>query len=158
MTVAERNESIEKICTLPAALETAVKGLSDSQLNTPYGEGKWTLKQVVHHIADANMNAYSRMKLVATEHKPILKPYDQDQWAAQADGVNGSVDASLAILRGLHERWVQFLNALPEESWLREGIHLENGKVSLEQILTLYARHGQNHGQQIISFRQQKGW
>jgi uncharacterized damage-inducible protein DinB len=158
MTVTERNESIEKIRTLPAKLEAAVKGLSDDQLNTPYGEGKWTLRQVAHHIADANMNAYTRMKLVATEHKPLLKPYDQDQWALQADSLRGSVDASLTILRGLHERWVQFLNALPEESWIREGIHLENGRVSLEQILALYANHAENHVQQIVSVRQKKGW
>ncbi len=108
MTITERNESIEKIKTLPAKLEAAVKGLSDNQLNTPYGEGKWTLRQVAHHIADANMNAYTRMKLVATEQKPILKPYDQNPWAEQADSLQCPVEASLVLLRGLHERWVRF--------------------------------------------------
>ena len=158
MTITERNESIEKIKTLPAKLEAAVKGLSDDQLNTPYGEGKWTLRQVAHHIADANMNAYTRMKLVATEQKPILKPYDQNPWAEQADSLQCPVEASLVLLRGLHERWVRFMNAVPEESWLREGIHLENGKVSMEQILSLYAQHAENHVQQIVSLRQKKGW
>ncbi|HVN48754.1 MAG TPA: putative metal-dependent hydrolase [Bacteroidota bacterium] len=158
MTREERNESIEKIKTLPAKLEAAVKGLNDQQLNSPYGEGKWSLRQVAHHIADANMNAYTRMKLVATEQKPILKPYNQNQWAVQEDSVHGSVESSIQILRGLHERWVRFLNNVPEESWLREGIHLENGKVTLESILALYAKHAENHVQQIVTFRQKMGW
>ncbi len=158
LTTSERNEWIQKIRQLPLKLETAVKGLSDTQLDTPTGEGKWTSRQIAHHIADANLNAYSRMKLIVTEEKPILKPYNQDQWASLADCKNGRLDSTLTLIKGLHERWVMFLNSLPETSWTREGIHLENGKVTLEDVLRIYSKHGETHMQQIISFREKMKW
>jgi hypothetical protein len=158
LTTSERNEWIQKIQQLPLKLETAVKGLSDTQLDTPTGEGKWTSRQIAHHIADANLNAYSRMKLIVTEEKPILKPYNQDQWASLADCKNGRLDSTLTLIKGLHERWVMFLNSLPETSWTREGIHLENGKVALEDVLRIYSKHGETHMQQIISFREKMKW
>ena len=158
LTTSERNEWIQKIQQLPLKLETAVKGLSDTQLDTPTGEGKWTSRQIAHHIADANINAYSRMKLIVTEEKPILKPYNQDQWASLADCKNGRLDSTLTLIKGLHERWVMFLNSLPETSWTREGIHLENGNVALEDVLRIYSKHGETHMQQIISFREKMKW
>jgi hypothetical protein len=158
LTTFERNEWIQKIQQLPLKLETAVKGLSDTQLDTPTGEGKWTSRQIAHHIADANINAYSRMKLIVTEEKPILKPYNQDQWASLADCKNGRLESTLMLIKGLHERWVMFLNSLPETSWTREGIHLENGKVTLEDVLKIYSKHGETHMQQIISFREKMKW
>jgi hypothetical protein len=158
LTTSERNECIQKIQQLPLKLETAVKGLSDAQLNTPTGEGKWTGRQIAHHIADANLNAYARMKLIVTEEKPILKPYNQDQWAALADSQNGSVEPTLTLIKGLNERWSIFLRSLPETCWTREGIHLENGKVTLDDVLRIYSRHGETHVQQIISFREKMKW
>ena len=80
-----------------------MQGLSDNQLNTAIGEGKWTVRQIAHHIADANINAYTRMKLIATEEKPILKPYNQDQWAVLADCKEGQIEPSLTLIKGLHE-------------------------------------------------------
>jgi hypothetical protein len=154
----EYNEFIIKIEQLPPKVEAAVKGLTDAQLDTPTGEGKWSIRQLVHHIADANMNAFIRMKLTASEEKPILKPYNQDRWMAQADGVSGPVDSSINILKGLHPRWTLFLRSLPDTAWQREGIHLENGKVTLEAILKLYANHGQSHLQQILDFKQKMKW
>jgi hypothetical protein len=158
LTLSERNEYIQKIQQLPKKLETAVKGLNDAQLNTPTGEGKWTSRQIAHHIADANINAYARMKLIVTEEKPILKPYNQDQWAALADSINGPLDPTLDILKGLNERWSVFLRSIPETSWTREGIHLENGKVTLDDVLRMYSRHGETHVQQILSFRETMKW
>ena len=158
LTTSERNDHIQKIQQLPSKLETAVKGLSDSQLDIPTGEGKWTSRQIAHHIADANINAYSRMKLIVTEEKPILKPYNQDQWASLADCKNGRIESTLTIIKGLHERWVIFLRSLPETSWTREGIHLENGKVTLDDVLRIYSKHGETHMQQIISFREKMKW
>jgi hypothetical protein len=155
---SERNEFIQKIQQLPLKLETAVKGLSDTQLDTPTGEGKWTSRQIAHHIADANINAYSRMKLIVTEEKPILKPYNQVPWAELADCKNGRIEATLTLIKGLHERWAIFLQSLPETSWTREGIHLENGKVTLEDVLRIYSKHGETHLQQIISFREKMKW
>jgi len=158
LTTSERNECFQKIQQLSLKLETAVKGLSDTQLDTPTGEGKWTSRQIAHHIADANMNAYTRMKLIVTEEKPILKPYDQDQWAATADCKSGRIETTLLIIKGLHERWLTFLQSLPETNWSREGIHLENGKVSLDDVLRIYSKHGETHLQQIITFREKMKW
>jgi hypothetical protein len=158
LTTAERNECIQKIQELPPKLETAVKGLSALQLDMPTGEGKWTSRQIAHHIADANISAYFRMKLIATENKPILKPYNQDQWAALADSKTEQVESSLTIINGLHKRWVLFMRSLPETSWTREGIHLENGKVTLDDVLKIYSKHGETHVQQIISFREKMKW
>jgi uncharacterized damage-inducible protein DinB len=154
----EHHEFIAKIEHLPPKVEAAVRGLNDAQLDTPTGEGKWSIRQLVHHIADANMNAFIRMKLVASEEKPILKPYDQDRWMAQADGVSCPVESSLQLLNGLHPRWAMFLKSLPESAWTREGIHLENGKVTLEAILKLYSNHGETHLQHILNFKQKMHW
>jgi hypothetical protein len=156
--MAEQASFIESLKHLPEALQNAVRGLSDKQLDTPTGDGKWTIRQITHHIADANINAYARMKLVATEQKPILKPYDQDQWAILADCKSGAIEPTLTLIKGLHERWVVFLQSLPETSWKREGIHLENGKMTLFDVLKLYSNHGNSHLQQIIVFRQKMNW
>ena len=101
LTTLERNEYIQKIQQLPLKLAAAVKRLNDAQLDTPTGEGKWTSRQIAHHIADANINAYARMKLIVTEEKPILKPYNQDQWAALTDSKNGPLEPTLALIKGL---------------------------------------------------------
>jgi hypothetical protein len=154
----QQTSFIEALIRLPEALQAATRGLSDQQLDTPVGEGKWTIRQLTHHIADANMNAYTRMKLIVTEEKPILKPYNQDQWAILADCKIGPIESTLTLIKGLHERWVFFLRSLPETSWTREGIHLENGKVTLFDVLKLYSNHGNSHLQQIITFRQKMKW
>jgi hypothetical protein len=156
--MSERTNLIEALERLPNALRSAVHGLSEEQLDTPVDQGKWTLRQITHHIADANLNAYTRMKLVVTEEKPILKPYNQDQWAVLEDSKSGPIEPTLVLIKGLHERWVLFLRSLPESSWLREGIHLENGKVTLAEILKTYSRHGDSHMQQIITLREKMKW
>jgi hypothetical protein len=158
LTPKERLDWIQKIQQLPAKLEIAVQGLSDAQLDTPTGEAKWTSRQIAHHIADANLNAYTRMKLIVTEETPILKPYNQDQWASLADCTSGRLESTLLLIRGLHERWMMFMNSLPETSWTRIGIHLENGKVSLDDVLKIYSNHGETHLQQILSFREKMKW
>jgi uncharacterized damage-inducible protein DinB len=156
--MTERNNYIGKIQQLPQNLEDAISKLSDSQLDKPVGEGKWTIRQIVHHIADANMNAYTRMKLIVTEEKPILKPYNQDRWAALADGKDARIESTLNLIKGLHERWIHFLHSIPEASWTNEGIHLENGKVTLDDVLRTYSIHGETHIQQIVKFREKMNW
>lgn len=158
LTSSERKEMIEKIKQLPQKLESAVKGLSDNQLNIPTGEGKWTIRQIAHHIVDANINLFVRMKLIITEEKPILKPFDQDKWAALIDTTACPVTTSISIANGLHERLSQLLESLPESNWNREGIHLERGKLTLDDLLTTYSRHGETHLQQIINFKQKMQW
>lgn len=156
--MTEIESLIQKIENLPYSLTLAINGLSDEQLDMPAGANKWTIRQIAHHIADANINAYTRMKLIATEDKPILKPYNQDLWSNFADAKSSKLEPTLLLLKGLHDRWVQFLRSLPEASWTREGIHLEKGKVSLQDVLRNYASHGESHMNQIIEFREKMKW
>jgi hypothetical protein len=149
MNTKERQAKIEVIRAFPALLEAYLDTIPEAKLDVPCGaSGEWTARQVVHHLADAHMNGFIRMKLVVSEERPILKPYDQDAWASHGD-VSLPVESSLDILRGLHARWAAFLESLPDESWSRSGIHLENGLVSLEVLLNIYAAHGARHIEQI---------
>src|SRR5512140_3635639 len=107
---------INDIEMLPRNLEAAVRGLTDAQLDTPYRDGGWTVRQVVHHLADSHMNAFVRMKLALTEDNPPVKPYDQDKWACQPDVLGVPLESSLQILRGLHARWTLLFRALPAEA------------------------------------------
>lgn len=158
MTAEERNRLIDKIAALPDELEAAVKGLDDAQLDTPYGPGKWTIRQVVHHLADAHMTAFGRFKLVLTEDHPKIKPYDQDKWAALADTIATPVAPSLQILRGLHDRWRRLLKSIPDDGWNKAGHHTVRGEVTLEALLAIYAEHGQKHLGSIVALRRAKGW
>jgi uncharacterized damage-inducible protein DinB len=158
LTAAERHDLMAKMRCLPAAVETAVKDLTDAQLNTPYREGGWTVGQVVHHLADSHLNGFVRMKLMLTEAGPVLKPYDQDAWATLSDAAAMPIESSLLILRGLHERWVALLESLPEASWKRSALHPEVGVVTLADLLADYARHGEQHVGQVMNLRAAQGW
>jgi DinB superfamily len=158
VTVAERHDLIATMRHLPAAVEAAVKGLTDAQLNTPYREGGWTARQVVHHLADSHLNGFVRMKLMLTEVGPVLKPYDQDAWAILPDTAETPIESSMSILRGLHDRWVALLEHLPEASWGRSAFHPEVGVVTLADLLADYARHGEKHVGQVMKLRGAHGW
>lgn len=157
MTASERTAAIAKIRELPEQAAAAVKGLHDQQLDTPYGEGKWTSRQIIHHLADSHLNAFIRMKLIVTENYPTLKPYDQDAWAKTRDSLC-PVESSLEILRGLHARWVDLLESLPDSAWARAAYHPDNGKMALEEFLKLYEEHGTHHLAQITGLRARNGW
>jgi hypothetical protein len=147
-TPSERTALIAQIKNFPAELEALLAKYADNQLDTPVQPGEWTIRQIVHHLPDAHMNGFTRMKLVLSENRPILKPYDQDAWAQHAD-MKLPIDVSLQILRGLHTRWAELLSSLTESDFERGGIHLENGLVTLDQLLHIYAGHGQTHLDQI---------
>ena len=150
LTKNKRAEMIDKIRSFPKVLENLVEDLSDEQLNTPCGEGEWTIRQIVHHTADAHLNGFVRIKLLLTEENPILKPYNQDRWAKLPDTTNLPIQSSLLILRGLHERMSLLLEKAAESDWVRTGIHLDVGKVSLESLLETYVQHGKEHCEQIL--------
>jgi hypothetical protein len=158
LTPAERKELIDEIHALPVRLEKLVVRLKDSQLDEPYAHGKWTVRQVVHHLADAHINGYTRMRLVLTETNPILKPYDQDLFARLSDATELPIAPSLLILKGLHERWTALLEKTPENAWSRAGIHLDNGKMTLDDLLVGYVRHGATHLDQIAGLIKARGW
>lgn len=159
MTRDERLGLIGKLRVLPSAAQAAVEELSDSQLDTPYGEGKWTVRQVVHHLADSHVMAFARTKQVVLEENPKLFVYDQDEWAKTSDAsATSPVAPSLGILQGVHARWVMLLESLPESAWSRSGLHFRRGEMTLEDLLALYARHGENHVKQIADLRASRGW
>ena len=158
LTAAERHDLMAEMRRLPAAVETAVKDLTDAQLNTPYREGGWTVGQVVHHLADSHLNGFVRMKLMLTEVGPVLKPYDQDAWAKLPDTTAMPVESSMLILKGLHERWFALLENLPEAGWRRSAFHPEIGVVTLADLLADYARHGEQHVEQVMRLRAAQEW
>lgn len=158
MTDQERREKIAKIQDLPSQAERAVNGLSEHQLDTPYRANGWTVRQVLHHLADSHMNAFIRTKLILTEENPTLKTYEQEDWAQTPDARALPAETSLNILTGLHERWVHLLRNTKGEEWRRTAMHPENGLMTLDDIVALYARHGENHVAQITGLRSARGW
>lgn len=157
-TAVDIKHSISKIAELPKVLNSAVHGLSDEQLETTYREGGWTLKQVVHHIADSHMNAYIRMKLVLTEQYPTFKPYEQDNWAMTPDGYRFDIQPSLKIIEGMHARMTELLSSTSSADWERKAYHPESGDMTLLDLLEKYADHGAGHVKQITDLRERMGW
>src|SRR5690349_8747850 len=155
---AEREQFINDVSELPRQLRAAVAGLSDAQLDTPYRDGGWTVRQVVHHVPDSHMNAYIRSKLCVDENHPRITAYNEAHWANFADANKPPVAPSLAIMDALHERWVQFLGSLPEAAFKRTLDHPENGTMTLAHVVFMYAWHGQHHTAHITSLRARKGW
>ena len=148
-TEAQRREMIDEIRNLPARLRERVRGLTDAQLTTHFQPHEWTVAQNVHHLADSHMNSFIRLRLILTEEHPTLKPYDQHLWAMLADSGTTALEESLSILDGLHARWVRLFESLDDAAWQRSGLHPENGEVTLEDMLQIYAAHGQGHIEQI---------
>ncbi|GAB4545657.1 MAG: putative metal-dependent hydrolase [Anaerolineae bacterium] len=148
LTAVERALLIDKIRVLPDELERLVAPLSDEQLDArPTSE--WSVRQNVHHLADSHMNAFIRVKLALLEDHPTLKPYNQDDWADSIDGKNPPISYSMAILRGLHARWVALFASLSDEQFQRTAYHPENGDMRVEDFLSHYAAHGEGHLIQI---------
>lgn len=148
---------IQDIEELPVLLQNAVKDLNDNQLDTPYRMGGWTIRQVVHHVADSHLNAYGRFKLALTEDQPIIKPYDQEKWAELPDSTL-PVTISLSLLDALHKRWVTLLRTLTPSELEKTFIHPESGEVSVGKNIGIYSWHGRHHLAHITSLRSRKGW
>ena len=153
-----RKQHIQAIAKLPQQLADAIEGLSDQQLDTPYREGGWTVRQVVHHLADSHLNSYTRFRLALTEETPTIRPYDEKKWAELDDAKHASVSASLAILDGLHARWSSLLHSFSAGDWQKSFDHPETGMMSLDVATALYAWHGQHHTAHITTLRKQQNW
>ena len=158
VTPALRQAAIDDIAATPAKVRAAVAGLSDAQLNTPYREGGWTVRQVVHHLVDSHMNAYIRLRFALTENQPTIKPYDENNWANLEDARSAPVEVSLRLLEPLHERWVRLLRSVKTEQYARTLLHPDHGVKNLDWLLFLYTWHGKHHTAHITQLRKQKGW
>jgi uncharacterized damage-inducible protein DinB len=155
---AQRKKLIDDIEQAPAAMRAAVQGLSPQQIETPYRDGGWTVRQVVHHVPDSHMNAYTRFKLALTEDEPTIKPYMEDRWAKLEDTRSTPLEVSLGLLDLLHNRWVRLLRSLQAEDWKRTFRHPELGPMPLDKNLALYAWHGRHHVAHITELRKRMGW
>ena len=154
----DRKRLIDSIADLPERLRSAVAGLNGKQLDTPYREGGWMVRQVVHHLADAHMNAYARFKLALTEETPAITPFDEAAWAELADSRVTPIDVSLALVENLHARWVVLLRSLTPDDWERKVKHPDAGPMALNLMLSLYAWHGAHHVAQINALRARHQW
>jgi uncharacterized damage-inducible protein DinB len=158
VTLARRQQAIDELAATPAKLRAAANGLSDSQLDTPYREGGWTVRQVVHHVPDSHLNAYVRLKLALTEEKPRIKPYDQEAWANLADSRSTPIEVSLTLLSTVHDRWDRLWRSMKPEQFARVLVHPEHGERNVDWLLFLYEWHGRHHTAHITELRKQKGW
>jgi uncharacterized damage-inducible protein DinB len=156
-TAETRSTQIQTLRLLPGRLRAAVNGLNDAQLDTPYREGGWTVRQVVHHVADSHTNCYIRLKLALTEDWPTIKPYDEAAWAKLADS-RLPVEVSLSWNETLHERLVALLDSMTEEDFEKGFIHPEMGRQKLATTLALYDWHSRHHTAHITGLRGRSGW
>lgn len=154
----QKQQFIDDIAQTPANLRTAVKGLSNEQLDTPYRPEGWSVRQLVHHVPDSHLNSYIRFKLALTEDEPTIKPYAEDRWAELADSQATPIEVSLTLLESLHDRWVTLLRSLTPEQWHRSFRHPDLGPMNLEKTLALYAWHGKHHVAHITELRKRMSW
>jgi hypothetical protein len=154
----QRAAWIEQMAELPAQLTKAVAGLDDSQLDTPYRPGGWTVRQVVHHLPDSHLNSYTRFRLALTENSPVIKPYEEAAWAELIDARTAPIAPSLTLLDGLHARFVLLLRSLSDDDFACTFRHPELGEIRLDWTLGLYAWHCLHHVAHINNLRTRNGW
>jgi uncharacterized damage-inducible protein DinB len=151
--------AIAEIEALPNELRAAVAGLDPAQLDTPYRDGGWTVRQVVHHLPDSHLNAYARHKLAIAEENPSIRPYDEARWAELPEARCAEPELSLRLLDALHARWTRFLRALPPESFARTFFHPQSQRtMRLDWSVGMYAWHGRHHTAQVLALRAARGW
>jgi hypothetical protein len=154
---AMRDEAMADIAALPARLRDAVRGLSESQLDSPYRPGGWTVRQVVHHLGDSHMHAFVRLKLALSEDNPTVKPYDEKAFAALPDH-RLPIEVSVALLDGLHARWSAVLKTLSADQFTRPLYHPEIGAITIDYLVQTYGWHSRHHVAHITTVREREGW
>ena len=152
------SEALDALAELPQTLRAAVCGLNDEQLATPYREGGWTVRQVVHHVADSHMNCYVRIRLALTEDNPTIRPYEEKAWAALHDAEAAPVAWSLELLEALHARLLLLLRSLTPAQWQRPYVHPVQGPMRLGEVASLYAWHSRHHAAHITALRNANDW
>jgi hypothetical protein len=155
----QKQKWINDIEFLPQDIEYVVQGFSEKQFDTPYREGGWTVRQLIHHVADSHMNAYIRFKLGLTENNPTIKPYEEQIWATMIDTYEQPINVSLTLLHALHKRWVSILKNIKQADWERAVVHPEHGKqMTLWFLLGMYAWHSRHHLAHVTTLKENMGW
>jgi hypothetical protein len=158
-TPAQRDACIADIAALPRRLREAVAGLNDAQLDTPYRPGGWTVRQVVHHLADSHINSYVRFRLAVTENEPTIKPYEESLWAELPDARTADIAVSLGLLEHLHDRWVRLLGTFDAATYARRFRHPEhNGPLDVDWLVQMYAWHCRHHVAHVTELRKRERW
>ncbi len=152
-----REAFVNEIAELPNKLKDAVENFDDKKLDTPYRPEGWTVRQVVHHLADSHLNAFCRFKLALTEENPTIRPYEEAAWAELSDS-EMPIEASMKIIEGVHSRWVKLLESMSDEDFQKALNHPESGSWTLEKMLAQYAWHGKHHTAHITKLREMKDW
>ena len=153
-----RRRAMADIADLPSRIRAAVAGLSDAQLDTPYRPGGWTVRQVVHHVADSHMNALLRLKKALTEESPTISPYDEKAFATLGD-MRLPVAVSLDMIAAIHARWMAVYDAMREEQFERTFVHPEYPEPqTLDRQVQLYGWHSRHHVAHVTALRQREGW
>ena len=158
ISVSDRQVFITTLRDLPGQLRDATSGLTAQQLDTPYRPGGWTIRQVIHHVADSHMNANVRVRLALTEKSPLIKPYFEDRWAELTDARSEEIEVSLQLLEALHRRWVKLWESLTDEQFARTYRHPEMGELSMDKVLALYAWHSRHHLAHVTGLISRSGW
>ncbi len=159
VSVNDREKFIDNLDALPGQLTAVVASLTEDQLDTPYRDGGWTVRQVVHHLPDSHLNCYIRFKWALTETQPRIKAYDEKAWAKLPDALEAPVTLSLSLLESIHNRWVYLLKNLNEDDWSKSFEHPETNKtVPLDINLALYSWHGKHHLAHIERLVERMGW
>lgn len=153
-----RQQAIDTIADTPARLRAAVAGLTDEQLDTPYRDGGWTARQLVHHVADSHMHAFLRTRYALAEQDPAITAYDEKAWAELPDMRTMPPAVSLSLLDALHQRWAHLLRATPAASFARTIRHPENGPMTVDSMVNTYSWHGRHHTAHITALRERMGW
>jgi hypothetical protein len=154
----QRNQHIEALADMPRKFRHAVEDLTEAQLDTPYREGGWTVRQLIHHIPDSHMNAYVRFKMALTEHDPTIKTYEEQLWAELPDSRETPTEISLTMLKALHTRWVVLLRAMGEDDFAKRYVHPVLGPMSLDKALALYGWHCRHHTAHVTELRKRMSW
>ena len=153
------DEYIKVIKDFPGRLKNLIENFNDEQLDTPYREGGWTVRQVVNHLADSHINSFMRLKLALTEDNPTIRPYDEAKWAELQDSLNMPVKPAMRMLKGTHQRWTALLKSMTNKQFERTFHHPEHNKdYNLRSHLALYVWHCNHHFAHIETLKKEKGW
>jgi uncharacterized damage-inducible protein DinB len=154
-----KNDWLAEMKAAPTNLDVALQNLNNEQLDTPYRDGGWTVRQLVHHLADSHMNAFIVFKLTLTEDLPTIKDYSENDWSFTTDVLHTPIQVSVSLLSALHQRWVDLLQSFTDEQWQRKFFHpTHNVEISLWDFFAVYTWHGKHHVAHITTLRELRGW